>query len=84
MVCESTLSIFGNLGKQLKGFEVFRNEPVTFEGIDFDFYDRFAKYLTFDYVQKRRKLGVKGLKQILYGRLWFNCGALSMTARIGT
>lgn len=63
MVCESTLSIFRNLGEQLKDFEVFRNEPVTFEGIDFDFYDRFAKFLTFDYVQKRRKQEIKGLKQ---------------------
>jgi len=63
MVCKSTLAIFSNLGEQLRDFEAFRKVPITFDGIDFNFYDNFVKFLTFDYVQKRRKKAVKGLKQ---------------------
>lgn len=62
-VSNSTISIYKNLGEQLKQFEVYRNLPITFQSLDFDFIDRFIHFLTFEYIQKRRKKIVKGLKR---------------------
>jgi integrase len=48
--------------EQLKAYEEYRNKKITFESFDFEFYDGFVEFLTFHYVQRRRKTIITGLK----------------------
>ncbi len=54
--------------EQLRAYEAFRNQKITFESFDFEFYDGFVDFLTFDYVQRRRKTIIKGLKSNSIGK----------------
>lgn len=44
----------------LKSFELHRNEKITFDSFDMDFYESFVNYLIYDFPHFRRE-------QILYG-----------------
>jgi hypothetical protein len=46
----------------LKEFEHFRKAPITFESLDLNFYEEFVDFLTYEYIQKRRKDKRVGLK----------------------
>ena len=48
--------------KHLQAYEVFRKKKIGFDSMDYEFYDGFIDYLTFDYVQRRRKTVITGLK----------------------
>lgn len=48
--------------EQLLAYEIYRRKKITFESLDFEFYDGFVNFLTFEYVHKRRKTVIKGLK----------------------
>lgn len=61
-VTKATIDVFNNVKAHLKAYEEFSGKPITFESFDFDFYDRFVSFLTFDYVQPRFKNKVVGLK----------------------
>lgn len=60
-VSDSTITVFENMKSHLKAFENFRNEPITFDCFDFNFYDAYVDFLTFDYVQPRFKKPVSYL-----------------------
>jgi len=47
---------------QLMAFEEYKKKKITFESLDYEFYDGFINFLTFDYIQKRRKTVITGLK----------------------
>lgn len=61
-VSRATLSVFKNLKEHLKAFETFQKKKITFDSFDYNFYDSFVDFLTFEYVQKRRKELHVGLK----------------------
>jgi integrase len=67
-VSKATLSIFNNLKEQLKAFETFRKKKITFDSFDYNFYDSFVDFLTFYYVQKRKKEEHVGLKVNTIGK----------------
>ena len=46
----------------LKAFESFRNQPITFDNLDLNFYEEFVDFLTHEYIQRRRKTLIRGLK----------------------
>jgi hypothetical protein len=48
--------------KHLQAYEEFRKKKITFDSFDYEFYDGFIDFLTFDYVQRRRKTIITGLK----------------------
>lgn len=67
-VSKATINVFNNIKAHLKAYEEFSGRRITFESFDFDFYDRFVSFLTFDYVQPRFKKEVIGLKVNTVGK----------------
>ncbi|SIO53461.1 tyrosine-type recombinase/integrase [Chitinophaga niabensis] len=62
-VSSETIAIYETMSDHLKAFEEFRGKPITFQCLDFDFYDRFTHFLTYTYQQPRFKEPIIGLKQ---------------------
>ena len=60
--------IYRNMKEHLKAFEEFRGEPVTFDCLDLNFYEEFVDFLTHEYVQRRRKVLITGLKVNTIGK----------------
>jgi integrase len=67
-VSKATINVFNNIKAHLKAYEEFSGKSITFESFDFDFYDRFVSFLTFDYVQPRFKNEIVGLKVNTVGK----------------
>ncbi len=61
-VCKDMPRIYRNMKDHLKAFENFKNQPITFNNLDLNFYEEFVDYLTYDYIQRRRKNVIRGLK----------------------
>src|SRR5665213_2280890 len=57
-----TINVINAMKAHLKSFESFRKEPITFDSFDMNFYEEFVKFLTYDFVQLRRKEVIKGLR----------------------
>lgn len=58
----NTLDVIRQMRYHLKTFETYRQEPITFKSFDFDFYQKFIRFLTYNIPLRRRKLETKGLK----------------------
>ncbi|HEY9364101.1 MAG TPA: tyrosine-type recombinase/integrase [Chitinophagaceae bacterium] len=67
-VSKATINVFNNIKAHLKAYEKFSEKRITFDTFDFDFYDRFVSFLTFDYVQPRFKKEIVGLKVNTVGK----------------
>jgi integrase len=67
-VCKDMPRIYRNMKDHLKAFEEFRRKPITFDTLDLNFYEEFVDFLMFDYVQRRGKDGVVGLKVNTIGK----------------
>lgn len=67
-VSKATINVFNNIKAHLKAYEEFSGKRISFESFDFDFYDRFVSFLTFDYVQPRFKTEIVGLKVNTIGK----------------
>ncbi len=61
-VCKETIGVYGQMKHHLQAFEIYRTIPITFQSFDFAFYEAFTEFLSFEYIQKRRKQTIKGLK----------------------
>lgn len=67
-VTPGMLRIYRNMKEHLYSFETYRKEGITFDSFDLDFYESFINYLSYDYVQKRRKAVILGLKVNTIGK----------------
>jgi hypothetical protein len=67
-VCKDMPRIYRNMKEHLLAFESFINHPLTFEYMDLNFYEEFVDFLTYDYVQRRRKVATVGLKVNTIGK----------------
>jgi integrase len=67
-VSKATLTVFKNVKEHLEAFEAYRKKRITFKSFDYDFYVNFIDFLTFDYVQPRRKEPIIGLKTNTIGK----------------
>lgn len=67
-VADGTMDVFKNLKLILETFQTYRKKPITFDKIDFNFYEEFVRYLTFEHVHIRRKKQQKGLKVNTIGK----------------
>ena len=67
-VSKATINVFNNIKAHLKAYEEFSGKRISFESFDFDFYDRFVSFLTFDYIQPRFKKEIVGLKVNTVGK----------------
>lgn len=61
-VCNGMLNVYRQLKERIKAFETFRKTPISFESMDYTFYEDFIEFLTFHYEHKRRKQVLLGLK----------------------
>jgi Phage integrase SAM-like domain/Arm DNA-binding domain len=61
-VKQCTINVINAMKAHVQAFEIYRNEPITFDSFDVHFYEAFVKFLTYDIVQLRRKDVIKGLK----------------------
>lgn len=62
------INVYNNLRDTLKAFENFRNKPISFESFDYNFYEEFVDYMTYEHVQRRRKKIIKGFKRSSIGK----------------
>jgi len=67
-VCKDMPRIYRNMKEHLKAFEDFRRKKITFSCLDLNFYEEFVDFLTFDYIQRRRKILITGLKVNTIGK----------------
>jgi len=67
-VSPKMVNIYRNLKDTLKEFEKLRKKPITFDSFDFNFYEDFVDYMTFDHVHRRRKKIIKGFKVSSIGK----------------
>lgn len=68
-VAATTMDVFKNLKKILLAFENFRNKKITFDQIDYSFYEELVHYLTFEHIHQRRKTVKKGFKANSTGKV---------------
>jgi integrase len=61
-VCKGMIGVYRQLKDRLKAFEAFRKQLITFKCIDYNFYDDFIDFLTYDYQHRGRKVILNGLK----------------------
>jgi integrase len=67
-VCKDMPRIYKNMKFHLEEFQEYRNEKITFDSLDFEFYERFVDFLANHYVQKRSKNKTVGLKTNTVGK----------------
>lgn len=60
--------IYRNMRDHLKAFEIHRGQPITFESLDFTFYEELVDFLSYEYVQTRFKKPIVGLKVNTVGK----------------
>lgn len=61
-VSDATIDVYRAMKHHLQEFQTFRKKKITFASFDYAFYEDFIDFLTFDYIQKRRKKVITGLK----------------------
>jgi site-specific recombinase XerD len=67
-VNKATLCVYRNIKAHLLAFEKYRCKRITFDDLDFSFYDAFVYYLTFHHTDMRRKTQLVGLKLNTIGK----------------
>jgi site-specific recombinase XerD len=66
-VSPGMLNVYKNMKDHLEAFQKYRNKPVTFACLDYNFYEGFVDYLTHEYVQRRRSVIVDGQRKRIKG-----------------
>lgn len=67
-VTPGMLRVYKNMKDHLRAFQDHHKATITFNSLDFNFYEGLVDFLTFDYVQRRRKTVIKGLKTATVGK----------------
>ena len=48
---------------RLMAFQRFQRQKIEFSSLDFNFYESFVNYLTYDHTHMRRNISIRGLKR---------------------
>jgi integrase len=67
-VSPKMINVYKNMRDTLKAFESSRGKPITFESIDYNFYEEFMNYMQNDHIHRRRKDLVRGFKTSTCGK----------------
>lgn len=67
-VTAGMLKVYKNMKDHLEAFQEHRKEPITFDCFDYNFYEKFVDFLTYEYVQRRKKEVIRGLKTATIGK----------------
>lgn len=66
-VSPGMLNVYKNMKDHLEAFQNYRKKPITFDCFDYNFYESFVDYLTFEYVQRRRSEMIDGKREKIKG-----------------
>ncbi|MEV4886303.1 phage integrase SAM-like domain-containing protein [Chitinophaga ginsengisegetis] len=67
-VTPGMLRVYKNMKDHLLAFQDYRKVTITFNCLDFNFYEGLVDFLTFEYIQRRRKTVIKGLRTATVGK----------------
>jgi site-specific recombinase XerD len=67
-VSPKMLNVYRNMRDTLRAFEHYREESITFESFDFNFYEAFVEYMMYEHIHRRRKEIIKGFKISTVGK----------------
>lgn len=67
-VKKATITVYNNMIGHFRAFEKYRNDQITFNSFDFQFYEDFIDFLTFNYQLPRKKAPVLGLRLNTIGK----------------
>lgn len=67
-VKKATITVYNNMIGHFRAFEKYRNEQITFNSFDFQFYEDFIDFLTFNYQLPRKIAPVLGLRLNTIGK----------------
>lgn len=67
-VSEFMPCVYRNMKLHLKEFEKFRNESITFDCLNYDFYEKLVEFLSYYYEHKGRQKKIIGLKRNTVGK----------------
>lgn len=67
-VSAETIGVYRQMKDHLFAYECYRCKPITFESFDYNFYENYVEFLTYEYIQKRRKNSIKGLRVNTIGK----------------
>ncbi len=60
--------IYQNMKEHLLEYQAFLGEAITFDSLDFNFYEGLVDFLSYRYIQRRRKERIVGLKVNTVGK----------------
>ena len=49
--------------QRLLAFEKYQHRKITFQSLDYNFYEAFVNYLTYEHIHMRREINIRGLKK---------------------
>ncbi|HVU59088.1 MAG TPA: phage integrase SAM-like domain-containing protein [Puia sp.] len=61
-VSKATLNVINMMKVHLREYQVYANITITFDSFDYNFYQGFVRFLTYEYLLTRKKEVVKGLR----------------------
>ena len=64
----ATITVYNNMIGHFETFEKYRGQPITFSSFDYQFYEDFRDFLTFEYEIPRKKKPVYGLRENTIGK----------------
>jgi integrase len=64
----ATITVYNNVVGHLRAFEKFKDAPITFESLNYQFYEEFRDFLTFDYEVPRTIPQLYGLRVNTVGK----------------
>ena len=68
-VKKATLGVYGQMARHLEAFQTYRKQEITFASLDYQFYEDFIGYLTYEHRQSRKKKPfIYGLRQNTIGK----------------
>jgi site-specific recombinase XerD len=68
-VTPGMVKVYNNIKVVLNDFHTYRQKEITFDEIDFNFYEELLDYLLYEHVHRRRKDLRKGLRHSTAGRI---------------
>jgi hypothetical protein len=68
-VTDGMITVFNNSKNALKDFEQYRKKKISFDEIDFNFYESLTNYLLFHHIHRRRKDHITGMKMSNAGKI---------------
>ncbi len=68
-VSPKMINVYRNMKNTLKAFEEYRKKPITFDSLDYNFYEEFVDYMMYEHIHRRRKEIIKGFKISNIGKI---------------